>query len=1273
MREFHWCKHEEGQSVSSYVLKMKGYIDNLECLGHSIMRKTVNELDAMLKLHEQTLLKKDASPALHAIRADSPNAMKGSRKLKPRALNLYVGNGYRAAVEAIRNFHLCLPSGLVVVLNNCHFAPFITRGIILVSRLYDDGFVNHFENNAISVSKNNLVYFHAIPRDDINEIDLHDSNTNDSSIHEFLDHLKEHGIIAHHTPPYTPQHNGVSERRNRALLDMVRSMISQTTLPKSFWDYALESAACIYNMVLTKKGCEALVKRDTLTKPDKLEPRSIKCIFVGYPKETMGYSFYYLPENKVLVAWNAEFFKNNLITQEASGSLEDLKIIQEKIRILLKVLAYIMIRMIKKLINLKVISFLFVVGDLNEPANYKAAILYPESDKWLAAMNAKMQSMKDNQVWDLVDLHPNAKGFTQTYGVDYEEIFSHVADIRAIRILIAIATYYGYEIWQMDVKTSFLNGHLSEEVYMVQPESFVNPKYPNQVCKLKRSIYGLKQASRQWDKRFDDEIKKFGFTLNRDEPCVYMKASGSNVTFLILYVDDILIMGNHIPMLQDVKSYLGKCFAIKDLGEAAYVLGIKIYRDRSRWLIGLCQSAYIEKILKRFNMKNSKRKSILMQDKKKLCISQDASTPVEVKRMQRVSYASADPRELHWTAVKNILKYLRNTKDMFLVYRGDIKRELRVSCYTNVVNLTDVDDTKSQTGYEAVWIRKFIYGLGIVPTNEEPMKMYCDNTRAITIANKPGITKGAIHYRAKVHYLRETKNVSENGNSSTVANGPVEDAKETVNSSNVVEEDKNKLSGYSFQTLFLNNLFSNTYTWLRTEAPSELPKVSMVKTSFQKLKNHLANFDKVVKVRTTPDVITEGLWGFKHTKAVLMKEVIPFIKPLRGLFNDFDNGLNLELNEVKIIFNQMEADLEQCSVMNIVMHDDSVHVNVLPANNKCLMNDNLESERLIQENDHLFKLLLSQDIVHICVNSLSTLTNYAKMKHDYIDEYSENLVLKVELAKKEQTAKKKIFGEVVLRCSRLENPKLDAKDVSIANLKNHIESLIGKNVIEKDITLNKAKVIALGIFKLDLEPLSPKGLVKHARAIRPLDGDLDFAYIKHSMLNANSKLICATCYGCMFDAIHDSFVLDFVNDVNVRSKSKYSKSSKKKTTWKPTGKVFTTVGYKWIPTSRKFSIEGNRFPLTRITSTNVVPPKNLLPTKVAKKATPRRNNPKMIKDVTNKSSSSRCNGVESNISNNSEPSKTWGSNVSTAPSFSLIYFRLSKLFSGIWTPDAPTI
>ncbi|GJY35085.1 retrotransposon protein, putative, ty1-copia subclass [Tanacetum coccineum] len=344
------------------------------------------------------------------------------------------------------------------------------------------------------------------------------------------------------------------------------------------------------------------------------------------------------------------------------------------------------------------------------------------------------------------------------------------------------------------------------------------------VCKLQRSIYGLKQASRSWNKRFDEEIKRFGFAQNLDEPCVYQKASGSNVTFLILYVDDIIIMGNHIPSLQSVKDYLGKCFAMKDLGEAAFILGIKIYRDRSKRLIGLSQNAYMDKILKRYKMDNSKRGHIPMQERLDLNKSQGAQTPKEVNRMKNVPYASAvgsimyavrctrpdvafaqnltsrfqqNPGELHWTAVKNILKYLRNTKDMFLVYGGNPSTELRVECYCDAGFETDRDDTKSQTGYvfvlnggavdwksskqstiamsateseyiaaseaamEAVWIRKFISGLGIVPTINEPLNMYCDNSAAIHYANEPGVQRGARHYHRRYHYVRECVELGE--------------------------------------------------------------------------------------------------------------------------------------------------------------------------------------------------------------------------------------------------------------------------------------------------------------------------------------------------------------------------------------------------------------------------------------------------------------------------------------------------------------------------------
>nr|GEY83783.1 hypothetical protein [Tanacetum cinerariifolium] len=611
---------------------------------------------------------------------------------------------------------------------------------------------------------------------------------------EFLDHPKDHGIIAHRTPRYTPQHNGVSEKRNRTLLDMVRFMMSQTTLPKSFWDYALETDARILNMVSTKKvektpyevwhgqalklsylkvrGCEVLVKRDTLTKPDKLEPRSINCIFIGHPKETMGYSFYYPPENKVLVARNAEFLEDDLeiIQEEDTHPSIDTSLNHEED-------------------DLEINE---PQRDLGELANYKAALLDTESKKWLNAMNLEMQSMKDNKVWVLVELSPN--GIT-------------VGNIRAIKILIAIAAYYDYEIWQMDVKTAFFNGYLNENVYMEQPE------------------------------------------------------------------DDILIMGNNVSMLQSVKSYLGRCFAMKDLGEAAYILGIKIYRDRSRRLIGLCQSAYIEKILKRYCMENSKRGSIPMQEKLKLSKSQGASTPAELKRVQNVPYSSAvgsimcavrctrpdvafaqnvtsrfqqNPGDIHWNIVKNILTYLINTKDMFLVYGGDLKRELRVFCYTDVGYLMDADDLKSQTGYVFIlnsgvvdWksAKKFISGLGVVPTIEEPIRMYCDNIGAITIANESGITKGARHFRAKVHYLREVieygDGVETNANLKRVAMKVVE---ECVGLSLFL-----KAVGNALKTKSIKN-WERALTRLQEDAPSSIdPEITQAFTRLKLSYDFLEN------------------------------------------------------------------------------------------------------------------------------------------------------------------------------------------------------------------------------------------------------------------------------------------------------------------------------------------------------------------------------------------------------------------------------------------------
>ena len=483
--------------------------------------------------------------------------------------------------------------------------------------------------------------------------------------------------------------------------------------------------------------------------------------------------------------------------------------------------------------------------DNGEPSNYEEAMAGPDSDKWLEAMKSEIGSMYENEVWTLTDLLDDrraienkwifkkktnadanvtiykarlvAKGYRQVQGVDYDETFSPVAKLKSVRIMLAIAAFYDYEIWQMDVKTAFLNGFLKEELYMMQPEGFVDPKNANKVCKLQRSIYGLVQASRSWNIRFDEMIKAFGFTQTYGEACVYKKVSGSSVAFLILYVDDILLMGNDIEFLESIKAYLNKCFSMKDLGEAAYILGIKIYRDRSRRLIGLSQSTYLDKILKKFNMDQSKKGFLPVLQGVQLSTAQCPTTAEDREKMSVIPYASAigsimyamlctrpdvnlavslvgryqsNPGMEHWTAVKNILKYLKRTKDMFLVYGGD--EELVVKGYVDASFDTDLDDSKSQTGYvyilnggavswcsckqsvvagstceaeymaaseaaqEAVWMKEFITDLGVIPNASGPMTLFCDNTGAIALAKEPRFHRKTRHIKRRFNSIRES-------------------------------------------------------------------------------------------------------------------------------------------------------------------------------------------------------------------------------------------------------------------------------------------------------------------------------------------------------------------------------------------------------------------------------------------------------------------------------------------------------------------------------------
>ncbi|XP_024192419.2 uncharacterized protein LOC112196335 [Rosa chinensis] len=270
----------------------------------------------------------------------------------------------------------------------------------------------------------------------------------------------------------------------------------------------------------------------------------------------------------------------------------------------------------------------FDIGEENDPITYNQAINSSQSALWTEAMHAELESMRDNQVWELVEPAPNvkpigckwvfktkknldgrierykarlvAKGFTQREGVDYHETFSPVSTKDAFRMIMALVAHYDMELHQMDVKTAFLNGELEEEIYMKQPQGFEEQGSEHMVCRLKRSIYGLKQASRQWYLKFDSVVTENGFVENSLDECIYFKVCGSKFIVLVLYVDDILLASTDMKLLLETKAFFSKSFEMKDLGEASFVLGIKITRDRKRGLLGISQESYIDKGAKAF-------------------------------------------------------------------------------------------------------------------------------------------------------------------------------------------------------------------------------------------------------------------------------------------------------------------------------------------------------------------------------------------------------------------------------------------------------------------------------------------------------------------------------------------------------------------------------------------------------------------------------------------------------------------------------------------------
>ena len=353
--------------------------------------------------------------------------------------------------------------------------------------------------------------------------------------------------------------------------------------------------------------------------------------------------------------------------------------------------------------------------EYKEPETYEEAMSGPDAPLWKAACADELLSFTQTKLYDelerlrghkIVDCKwvfkvkrgPDgeitrykarlvARGFTQVEGIDYNETFAPVAKFTSIRTLLALAARQDLELHQMDVKTAFLHGDLNEEIYMNLPPGF---RKPNMVWKLKKGLYSLKQASREWYKKICTEFEALGFKRCQSDHGIFHLSEGDALVIIAIYVDDLLILSKSSDAINKIKTKLKKRFEMTDLGEARWILGMEVTRNRTDRTIGLLQHRYIQDILEQHGMADCRPVSTPMVPNltlEKLKEPEiDATTyqsaigslmyvmigmrPDLAHAVGVLSQFSANPGVAHWTALKRVFRYLHGNGDISIVFDG---------------------------------------------------------------------------------------------------------------------------------------------------------------------------------------------------------------------------------------------------------------------------------------------------------------------------------------------------------------------------------------------------------------------------------------------------------------------------------------------------------------------------------------------------------------------------------------------------------------------------
>ncbi|KAJ9550673.1 hypothetical protein OSB04_014718 [Centaurea solstitialis] len=464
----------------------------------------------------------------------------------------------------------------------------------------------------------------------------------------------------------------------------------------------------------------------------------------------------------------------------------------------------------------------------HEPTSYKEAA---SCSQWQAAMQEELRALAKAHTWDSVLLPSGkrpigskwvfkiktrsdgsvdrykarlvAKGFNQEYGIDYEETFAPVARITSVRSLLAIAATKHWPLFQMDVKNAFLNGDLSEEVYMTPPPGVSLPT--GHVCRLRKALYGLKQAPRAWFEKFSKTVLSLGFSASNYDSGLFTRTSDSGSILLLLYVDDMIITGDDSNGIASLKQSLSSSFEMKDLGDLHYFLGLEVLSDASG--IYLCQAKYVSDLLSKAGLSDNKVASTPLEHN--LHLTPNAGTPLQDPTRYRqlvgslvyltvtrpdiayavhtVSQFMAAPCSVHYAAVLRILRYLKGT--MFHGLHFSSKSSLLLRGFSDADWDSDMTDRRSTTGYcfflgdsliswrskkqsltarssteaeyraladttqELIWLRWLLSDMGAPQLSPTPL--WCDNNSAIQIAHNDVFHERTKHIEIDCHFTRQ--------------------------------------------------------------------------------------------------------------------------------------------------------------------------------------------------------------------------------------------------------------------------------------------------------------------------------------------------------------------------------------------------------------------------------------------------------------------------------------------------------------------------------------